>query len=274
MLSRITTEADPWPFGGGDTGALVREPGFEASGLGPVTDWPASLRTIAEMVFNSRQPKFVAWGPDLAFLYNDAYTPIFAERHPWALGRPFAEVWADIWPQFGPIVDRTLSGDAQYYRELPIPMLRQGRREETWFTFSYTPLRDESGQIAGLVCAAMEVTDQVLGRQREQAALKALQQQTETLATVNRAGIAITSELDVGRLTQLAVDAGISLTGAEFGAFFYNAEDETGQDYRLYALSGADAAAFASFPMPRATPLFSPDFAGRTVIRSDDVTRD
>lgn len=276
MLTRNTTEAvqGPWPFGGGDIGTRVREPGFEASGLGPVAEWPASLRTIAEMVFNSRQAKFVAWGPDLAFLYNDAYMPIFAERHPWALGRPFSEVWADIWPQFGPIVDRTLSGEAQYYRELPIPMLRQGRREETWFTFSYTPLCDESGRIAGLVCAAMEVTEQVLARQREQAALQALRQRTETLATVNRAGISITSELDVGRLTQLAVDAGISLTGAEFGAFFYNAEGETGQGYRLYALSGADPAAFADFPLPRSTLLFAPSFEGRTVVRSDDVTRD
>ena len=276
MLTRNTTEAvrGPWPFGGGDIGTRVREPGFEASGLGPVAEWPASLRTIAEMVFNSRQAKFVAWGPELAFLYNDAYVPIFPERHPRALGRPFAEVWADIWPQFGPIVERTLAGEANHFRELPIPMIRNGQREETWFTFSYTPLRDESDRIAGILCATMEVTDQVLGRQREQAALRALQQRTETLATVNRAGISITSELDVGRLTQLAVDAGVSLTGAEFGAFFYSAEDETGQGYRLYALSGADPAAFADFPLPRSTTLFAPSFEGRTVIRSDDVTRD
>ncbi len=213
-----------WPRGGGEIGELLRHPAFEAVGLGPPESWPASLKHIAEMVLNSRQPKFVAWGPDLAFLYNDAYVPVFPERHPAALGRPFREVWADIWEQFSPIVASTLSGSPQLFKELRIPMRRDGRTEDTWFTFSYTPLRDDDGTIAGILCATLDVTDQVAAKRGEKLALEELRAKSEALAVVNRAGAAITVEPDVERLTQIVVDAGVTLTGAEFGAFFYNVD--------------------------------------------------
>ena len=263
-----------WPRGGGEIGELLRHPAFHAVGLGPVGNWPASLRHIAEMVVNSRQPKFVAWGPDLAFLYNEAYVPIFPERHPDALGRPFREVWADIWDQFSPIVSSTLEGKPQLFKELRIPMRRDGRTEDTWFTFSYTPLRDDDGTVAGILCATLDVTDQVAAKRGERMALEQLRAKSEALAVVNRAGAAITAEPDIERLTQIVVDAGVTLTGAEFGAFFYNVDDDEGGSYMLYALSGVDRKNFEKFPMPRNTKVFAPTFNGEGIVRSDDILLD
>ncbi|MBY2924768.1 response regulator [Rhizobium leguminosarum] len=265
---------DGWPRGGGEIGELLRHPDFHAVGLGPVESWPASLKYVAEMVLNSRQPKFVAWGPDLAFLYNEAYVPIFPQRHPGALGRPFREVWADIWEQFSPIVTSTLEGSSQLFKELLIPMRRDGRTEDTWFTFSYTPLRDDDGRVAGILCAALDVTDQVSAKRGEQSALEELRAKSEALAVVNRAGAAITAEPSVERLTQIVVDAGVTLTGAEFGAFFYNVDDGEGGSYMLYALSGVDRKNFEKFPMPRNTKVFAPTFNGEGIMRSDDILLD
>ncbi|WP_431674849.1 response regulator [Rhizobium leguminosarum] len=263
-----------WPRGGGEIGELLRHPDFHAVGLGPVESWPAPLKHVAEMVLNSRQPKFVAWGPDLAFLYNEAYVPIFPQRHPGALGRPFREVWADIWEQFSPIVTSTLEGSSQLFKELLIPMRRDGRTEDTWFTFSYTPLRDDDGRVAGILCAALDVTDQVSAKRGEQSALEELRAKSEALAVVNRAGAAITAEPSVERLTQIVVDAGVTLTGAEFGAFFYNVDDGEGGSYMLYALSGVDRKNFEKFPMPRNTKVFAPTFNGEGIMRSDDILLD
>ncbi|WP_062945091.1 response regulator (plasmid) [Rhizobium leguminosarum] len=263
-----------WPRDGGEIGELLRHPAFHAVGLGPAESWPASLKHIAEMVLNSRQPKFVAWGPDLAFLYNDAYVPVFPERHPGALGRPFREVWADIWEQFSPIIASTLEGSSQLFKELLIPMRRDGRTEDTWFTFSYTPLRDDDGRVAGILCAALDVTDQVSAKRGEETALEELRAKSEALAVVNQAGAAITAEPSVERLTQIVVDAGVTLTGAEFGAFFYNVDDGERGSYMLYALAGVDRKNFEKFPMPRNTRVFAPTFNGEGIVRSDDILLD
>jgi len=267
------TEGD-WPKRGGEIGKMLRSPAFHASGIGPVDRWPASLRYYADAMLNSRHAKCIAWGPDLAFIYNDAYVPIFEERHPQALGRPFREVWSDIWQQFEPIVNSTLSGEAQLFEELLVPMRRAGKVEDTWFTFSYTPLRDETGAIAGLLCATMEVSSQVMAKRRERRALDELRVKSDALSIVNAAGAAITAELNVERLTQTAVDAGVALTGAEFGAFFYNVDDGEGGSYMLYALSGVDRKNFERFPMPRNTKVFAPTFSGEGVVRSDDILED
>ena len=152
--------------GGGEMGARMRELDWSASPLGGPEHWPQSLRSYVELMLNARQAMFIAWGPKLAFLYNDDYIPIFGAKHPHTLGLPFAEVWSDIWEQIGPLVDRTLAGHASWHEDLLIPMERHGFREEAWFSFSYTPIRDESGQIAGMFCAATETTEKVLAERR------------------------------------------------------------------------------------------------------------
>ena len=112
---------------------------------------------------------FVAWGEELGFLYNDAYAPILGAKHPKALGRRFYDIWREIWPDISPMVDAALAGQATYHENLPLLMNRKGFDEQTWFTFSYSPVRDDSGAVAGIFCACTETTGQVLADERRAA---------------------------------------------------------------------------------------------------------
>ncbi|MXQ14241.1 PAS domain-containing sensor histidine kinase [Microvirga makkahensis] len=152
--------------GGGEMGARMRAHDWSASPLGEPGTWPRSLRTLVRLMLNAKQAMFIAWGPELAFLYNDDYIPIFGAKHPHALGLPFAEVWSDIWEQIAPLVDSTLSGNGVWQEDLLIPMERNGYPEDTWFSFSYNPVWDDRGAIAGVFCACTETTDKVLAERR------------------------------------------------------------------------------------------------------------
>ncbi|MGC2856756.1 PAS domain-containing protein [Novispirillum sp. DQ9] len=143
-------------------GARLRGHDWSLSVLGPPEGWPQSLRSVVGLMLTSKFPMFVAWGPDLGFLYNDAYAPILGAKHPAAMGRPFAKVWSEIWHDVGPLVERALAGEATYHEDLPLVMLRKGFEEQTTFTFSYSPVRDESGAVAGMFCACTETTEKVL----------------------------------------------------------------------------------------------------------------
>jgi PAS domain S-box-containing protein len=105
---------------------------------------------------------FVAWGKDLGFLYNDPYAEILGAKHPDALGRRFYDIWAEIWPDISPLIDAAMAGQATYREDLPLLMNRRGYAEQTWFTFSYSPVRDETGAVAGMFCACSETTQRVL----------------------------------------------------------------------------------------------------------------
>jgi len=109
---------------------------------------------------------FVAWGDQLTFVYNDAYAALLGNKHPLALGKPFKEAWADIWHAIEPIVDRALVGEATWWEDLPLTMKRHGYPEQTWWTFSYSPLRDDADRIAGMFCSCIETTVQVLAERR------------------------------------------------------------------------------------------------------------
>ncbi len=152
--------------GGGQMGKRMRSHDWSTSPLGQPEAWPQSLRTLVRLMLNARQAMFIAWGPELAFLYNDDYALILGAKHPQALGRPFAEVWSDIWTQIEPLVDSTLAGEAVGHEDLLIPMERNGYRENAYFTFSYTPVHDESGAVAGLFCAVIETTGKVFAERR------------------------------------------------------------------------------------------------------------
>lgn len=496
--------------GGGEMGARMRALDWSTSPLGLPEFWPQSLRSLVSLMLNARQPMFVAWGPALGFLYNDDYIPIFGAKHPDALGRPFPEVWSDIWGQIRPIVEQTLSGNASWHEDLLIPMERHGFREDTWFSFSYNPVFDESGAVSGLFCACTETTDKVQGElalvrseerargvldgmaeafllldrdfqvvqinaeglrlegkpaseivgrthweiwpdtehsplgecykramhlrtattfenkyvwrdgreawmeirvypapdglavfyhdiserkhseerlraaedhyrntvelnpqvtwtatpdgqldrvaqrweewtgttglgeswamamhpddlepslrtwarsvdtgepydiehracfrsgeyrwmhsrayprrdnqgrilkwygttedvNERRASQDALREETQSLEILNTALGAVASELDLDRLVQRVTDAGVELTGAQFGAFFYNVENEAGESYILYAISGVPREAFSKFPMPRNTHVFAPTFTGERIVRSDDIIKD
>jgi PAS domain S-box-containing protein len=152
--------------GGGALGALMRAHDWSNSPLGHPETWPQSLRSVVGLLLNSKFPMFLAWGPELGFLYNDSYAEILGAKHPQALGRPFQEVWSEIWSDIAPLVDRALAGEATFWEDLPLTMQRKGYAEQTWFTFSYSPARDESGTVAGVFCACTETTRKVLAERQ------------------------------------------------------------------------------------------------------------
>jgi PAS domain S-box-containing protein len=152
-------------FGKSEIAHLLRNTDWDSSPLGPPEAWPHTLRTVVSLMLNSKFPMFVAWGPELGVLYNDAYIDILGEKHPWALGQPFESVWSEIWADISPIVDKAMAGEASYFENLPLTMYRKGYKEETWFTFSYSPVYDETGRVAGMHCTCTETTHQVLAEQ-------------------------------------------------------------------------------------------------------------
>jgi len=175
--------------GGGEVGAMMRAHDWSASPLGHPRDWPQALRTVVGLMLNSKFPMFVAWGPELAFLYNDSYRDVLGEKHPHALGRRFHDIWSEIWDDIHPLIERALAGEATYADRLYLEMNRHGYDEPTWFTFSYSPVRDESGRIAGMYCACVEVTEQVLAekyREEENERFRALFEQAPGIMAVLR----------------------------------------------------------------------------------------
>ena len=139
------------------------------------------LRTTVALLLESRFPMFVAWGPELGFLYNDSYAEILGAKHPRALGRRFYDIWSEIWPDISSLIDAAMAGQATYREDLPLVMNRRGYDEQTWFTFSYSPLRDETGEVAGMFCAVSETTQRVLAERALRESEAALRELNETL---------------------------------------------------------------------------------------------
>jgi PAS domain S-box-containing protein len=158
------------PRGGGDMGARIRAFDWEGTPVGPLADWPLSLRTAVELCLNSRFPMFVWWGKDLINIYNDAYAPMLGARHPSGLGASARELWREIWDEVGPQTEAVLLRGESTWNERRLLMLeRNGYPEECYFTFSYSPVLDESGQVGGVFCAVTEETGRVLAeRERDQ----------------------------------------------------------------------------------------------------------
>jgi PAS domain S-box-containing protein len=146
-------------------GARMRDHDWSASPLGWPGSWPQALRSAVSLMLGSKFPMFVAWGAELGFLYNDAYAEILGGKHPTALGRRFRDVWSEIWTDISPLVDRAMAGEATWAENLPLVMSRHGRDEQTYFTFSYSPVRDDAGGVGGMFCACTETTAQVKAEQ-------------------------------------------------------------------------------------------------------------
>ena len=159
---------------------LFRERDWSATSLGPAESWPLALKTAVGIMIDSKIPMFIAWGRDRVFLYNAAYAPILGEKHPAALGRTFYENWSEIWPDIHPLIERVDRGEAVYLEDLRLIMHRhlQGRLEETFFTFSYSPIRDETSAVVGLFCACVETT----ARKRAEEALTSEQERLRSMS--------------------------------------------------------------------------------------------
>ena len=152
--------------GGGETGAVLRAHDWSSSPLGDPSTWSQPLRTVVGIMLGSRQPMLVVWGPQRITLYNDGYATMCGDRHPAALGHPFRELWFDIWDDVEPILERAYAGEGTSMGDIQFTMHRSGYPEETHFAFSYTPVRDEGGHVAGMFCACQETTGEVFARRR------------------------------------------------------------------------------------------------------------
>ncbi len=442
--------------GGGEMGARIRDFDWSATPLGTPSTWPGSLKTCVRIMLTSRQPMFVWWGEEMINLYNDAYKSIVGGKHPKALGQKASDVWREIWDEAGPRARSALHrAEGTYDEALQLIMERNGYKEETYYTFSYSPVPNDDGTTGGILCANTDETQRIIGERRlsllrelatrtwdantvreafelsaeclasnsrdipfaliyaldeekrlatltgccgidethnaapgtisfddtsswpiaqcakyavplvirdpdarfgplptgawdvapAQAALlpiasqghsavtgvlvvgcnpyrpyddayqgfltlvarqiaatvtnthayeeevrraealweldktrsefsETLRDHAAILETLNRVGQSLSSDLDLERVVQSATDAATKLSAAEFGAFFYNVTDESGESYTLYALSGVPREAFSKFPMPRNTEIFDRTFKGRGVLRSDDITKD
>ena len=154
---------------------LVAKFDWAATPLGPAAAWPDSLRAVVRIVLTSGFPMWMAWGPKLTFIYNDAYArTTLGKKHPWALGRPASEVWHEIWKEIDPLIRRVMqTGEACWEEALHLVLERNGYPEETYHTFSYSPLTGPGGQIAGMLCVVIEDTVRVIG-DRQLSALSSL----------------------------------------------------------------------------------------------------
>jgi signal transduction histidine kinase len=155
-------------FSRGELAARLRAFEWAQTPLGPPACWPSSLRSLVAMVLDNRFPMALWWGPQLPQIYNEAYVPVLGAKHPDAIGRPASEVWQEIWHILGPQAEHVLTGKGATWNEhLLLPMNRKGFLEETYFTFSYSPVRDDSGSIAGVLVTCQETTVQVQSERQQ-----------------------------------------------------------------------------------------------------------
>jgi PAS domain S-box-containing protein len=152
----------------GEVGSDLLAVDWDATPLGAPKGWPSALTAVVRLLLSSRFSMWMAWGPELTFFCNDAYRrDTLGEKYPWALGRPAREVWAEIWPEIGPRIETVLStGEATWDESLLLFLERSGYVEETYHTFSYSPLADDDGRIAGMLCVVSEDSERVIGQRR------------------------------------------------------------------------------------------------------------
>src|ERR1700761_543487 len=128
----------------------LQEFNWGGNALGAVTEWSQPLKTLVELMLSSTQPMFMAWGPERIWLYNDAFIPILGQKHPAALGSHSNEVWSEAWEDLEPLFSQVFAGRSIHLNGFSINLNRRGRLEEAIFDFSYTPVRDDSGELRGL----------------------------------------------------------------------------------------------------------------------------
>ncbi len=174
--------------GNGEMATLMRSLDWSTTPVGPVSGWSQSLRTAVSICLGSRHPIEIWWGPEYLRFYNDAYRPILgASKHPQFLGCPGRECWSEIWDVVGPMLDSVMAtGIPTWSEDFPLMITRNGYLEETYFTFSYSPIRDESGNIGGIFSACSETTERVLGERRLRT-LRELAARTAEAKTVEEA---------------------------------------------------------------------------------------
>ena len=194
MTDGLKTPAADW-LAGGEMGKVVRDTDWSESPLGPIESWPQSLRTTASLCLASNFPINIIWGPDRVQIYNDGYWPICGGKHPRSMGQDFKECWFSAWPAIGEAFEQAAAGRAAFLENSRMFLDRYGYLEETFFTFSFSPIRDDTGQVAGLFHPVTEMTQATLAERRLQV-LRDLADKTAEAKTVDDACAVITHTLD------------------------------------------------------------------------------
>ena len=183
-------------------GALMRSTDWTHSAIGPVADWPQSLRTAISIMLESRFAMVVAWGAEFRFFYNDRYRPVLGTKHPAALGKPGGDIFPEVWSVVGPEFERVRRGEAFAVDDWLLPLDRNGYLENCWFTLSYSPIRDETGGVGGVLAVVAETTGRVEGERRlatlRDLARRAADATTPEHACRNAAAVFDANPIDVG----------------------------------------------------------------------------
>jgi signal transduction histidine kinase/FixJ family two-component response regulator len=174
-------------LGNSELARLMRAFDWDSTSIGAPETWPKSLRTAVGIMLTSRQPIWIGWGPELTYLYNDPYKSIIGGKHPWALGKPASVVWREIWQEIGPMLSQAMGGDEGTYVEAQLLIMeRNGYPEETYYTFSYSPIPADDGTVGGIFCANTDDTQRVIG-ERQLALLRELAATTSEARTWGQA---------------------------------------------------------------------------------------
>jgi len=247
---------------GGTMGERIREADWSAHKLGPISGWPPALRTSLGTLLGSAFPTCLSWGEDLFLFFNDAYLPVLGDKGAVALGRPHPEVWSEVWHDVGPYIRRVLGGESFFFENRALTLERHGFPEQAWFTFSYSPLRDDTGAVRGQLCTVIEVTDKVQALARHKEAEERLALSLEASGNIGTWSYDLDSgatHVDERFARLFQVDAALAREGTELNRFtdMIHPEDrprvlaaidhaiasETLYDieYRIPQRSGADA---------------------------------
>lgn len=185
-----------WPLGEGELITMMRRFDWSATSLGPVTSWPQSLKTAADLMLACNFPMIVLWGPELTQLYNDSYRQVMGHKHPAGLGQPTRRCWPEVWKINEPIYARVRQGESITFEDQLYPIVRYGFPEDAYFTLCYSPLRNEQAQVQGVLVTVFETTDRVL---EQQAARRTPEATSRDEASTGRGDATISLELDERR---------------------------------------------------------------------------
>jgi signal transduction histidine kinase/DNA-binding response OmpR family regulator len=152
--------------GHSELAGLLRKYDWASTSIGSPERWPESLKTAVRIMLTSQQPIWIGWGEELIYLYNDPYKSIIGGKHPWALGRPTREVWSEIWKDISPLLQKALTEQGTYVEEQLLIMERSGFPEETYYTFSYSPIPNADGSAGGIFCANTDDTQRVISERQ------------------------------------------------------------------------------------------------------------
>jgi PAS domain S-box-containing protein len=185
ILNIIPDTLSAWPVGTSITSQLIRELDWSSMALGPCGKWPQTLRSTVDLVLNCHFPMIVLWGPDLIQIYNDGYLALMGTKHPAGLGQRTQECWPEVWHINQPLYARVQKGETLTFEDQLYPITRHGFLEDAFFTLCYSPLRDQTQSIAGVVVTVFETTGRIAAT-KEQGRTEEARKEAEEKLSVER----------------------------------------------------------------------------------------